>query len=96
MKEKPNIKKLRDFISHYNNPKHEVTIAMCGKYIEFPDAYKSVMEAFIHAGVENDAHVNLKWIQTDNLISVKKIDDSLSDVDGISIITWIWATWCRG
>lgn len=86
LKEKPNIKKLKDFITHYNKPKHEVTIAMCGKYIELPDAYKSVMEAFIHAGVENDAHVNLKWIQTDSLSSVKKIDDSLSDVDGILLL----------
>jgi len=86
LKQQSNIKKLKDFISHYNKPMHEVSIAMCGKYIELPDAYKSVMEAFIHAGVENDARVNLKWIQTDGLSSAKKIEDALSDVDGILLL----------
>ena len=78
--------KLKDFILRYNKPKHEVTIAMCGKYIELPDAYKSVIEAFIHAGVENDTRVNLKWIQTDKLSSAKKIEEAVADVDGILLL----------
>ena len=86
LKRLPDVKKLKDFMRSYNKPNHEVTIAMCGKYIELPDAYKSVMEAFIHAGVENDAHVKLKWIQTDKLINDKRIADALSDVDGILLL----------
>lgn len=82
----PNVRKLKDFMTHYNMPKHEVNIAMCGKYIELPDAYKSVVEAFIHAGVENDARVNLKWIQTDSLNTTKKINDTLADVDGVLLL----------
>lgn len=86
LKRLPDVKKLKEFMTRYNNPKREVTIAMCGKYIEFPDAYKSVMEAFIHAGVENNARVNLKWIQTDRLDSDEKIKKSLSNVDGVLLL----------
>jgi CTP synthase len=86
LKHQPDVKKLSDFISRYNKPQNEVKIAMCGKYIELPDAYKSVMESFIHAGVENDAHINLKWIQTDVLSSFNKIQESLKDVDGILLL----------
>ncbi len=82
----PQVEKLKKFMLRYNNPKHEVNIAMCGKYIELPDAYKSVMEAFIHAGVENDARINLKWIQTDKLSSESKINKSLIDIDGILLL----------
>ena len=86
LKKLPNISKLKDFIARYNKPKHEVNIAMCGKYIELPDAYKSVMEAFIHAGVENNARVNLKWIQTDILSTTEKTADALKDIDGILLL----------
>lgn len=86
LKRLPDVKKLKEFMTRYNNPKREVTIAMCGKYIELPDAYKSVMEAFIHAGVENNARVNLKWIQTDRLDSDEKIKKSLSNVDGVLLL----------
>lgn len=86
LKRLPNVKKLKEFMTRYNNPKREVTIAMCGKYIELPDAYKSVMEAFIHAGVENNARVNLKWIQTDRLSNEPKIKESLAGVDGVLLL----------
>ena len=86
LKQLPDVDKLNKFMDRYNEPKHEVTIAMCGKYIELPDAYKSVMEAFIHAGVENDARVNLKWIQTDKLINDENIKKALSDVDGVLLL----------
>ena len=70
----------------YNNPQREVTIAMCGKYIELPDAYKSVIEAFIHAGVENNTKVNLKWIQTDKLSNDQNIKGTLADADGVLLL----------
>jgi CTP synthase len=55
---------VQEFITRFKQPSHEVTIAMCGKYNALPDAYKSILEAFIHAGVENDARVNVKWVDT--------------------------------
>ena len=86
LKQLPDVDKLKKFMDRYNKPKQDVTIAMCGKYIELPDAYKSVMEAFIHAGVENDTRVNLKWIQTDKLINDENINKALSDVDGVLLL----------
>ena len=67
IKKTPQLGDFEKFIKNYKNPKYEVTIAMCGKYIELRDSYKSVMEAFVHAGVENNARVNIKWIQTEKI-----------------------------
>ncbi len=86
LKRLPNIKKLNRFMQRYNNPKREVTIAMCGKYIELPDAYKSVLEAFIHAGVENDTRVNVKWIQTDKFTNESHLDEALANIDGVLLL----------
>ncbi len=44
-----------------------VDIAICGKYVHLVDAYKSIIESFIHAGVENDVHVNIKWVDTEKV-----------------------------
>ena len=92
IKERLNIEKtpqlgaLKRFINNYNNPKHEVTIAMCGKYTELIDSYKSVLEAFVHAGVENNARVNIKWVQTDNIKNKVSARKAFSDVNGILIL----------
>ena len=81
-----NVSQLKDFIYHFKNPSHEVTIAMCGKYTELWDAYKSVTESFIHAGVENNARVNLKWVQTDKISNDETAAKSFKNVDGILLL----------
>ena len=82
----PHLGLLKRFISSYNNPKYDVTIAMCGKYTELIDSYKSVMEAFVHAGVENNSRVSVKWIQTDRIKNNKTAKKAFSDVNGILIL----------
>ncbi len=82
----PDVTSLKEFIDHFKKPSYNVTIAMAGKYIELPDAYKSVMEAFIHAGVENDARVNLKWVQTDEIKNDRDAGEIYKDVDGILLL----------
>ena len=82
----PHLGLLKRFISNYNNPKYDVTIAMCGKYTELIDSYKSVMEAFVHAGVENNSRVSVKWIQTDRIKNNKTAKKAFSDVNGILIL----------
>ena len=82
----PHLGLLKRFISNYNNPNHDVTIAMCGKYTELIDSYKSVMEAFVHAGVENNSRVSVKWIQTDRIKNNKTAKKAFSDVNGILIL----------
>ena len=80
------ISELQNFIHRYKNPVHSVTIAMCGKYTELPDAYKSVLEAFNHAGVENDAHIKIKWVATDSLHSIKQCENEFANVNGILLL----------
>ena len=86
IEKKPSLKELRKFIHNFKNPSHEVTIAMCGKYTELIDSYKSVMEAFIHAGVENNARVNVKWIQTEKIKNDITAKKAFQDVDGILLL----------
>jgi CTP synthase len=86
IEKKPHLKDLRQFIHNFKNPDHEVTIAMCGKYTELIDSYKSVMESFIHAGVENNARVNVKWIQTEKIKDEKTAQKAFQNVDGILLL----------
>nr|MCS5633041.1 CTP synthase [Candidatus Neomarinimicrobiota bacterium] len=53
---------------------------------ELPDAYKSVLEAFIHAGVENDARVNVHWIATENIKTNAAAEKEFADIDGILLL----------
>ncbi len=80
------ITKLESFVSRFKNPTNEVTIALCGKYTELPDAYKSVLEAFIHAGVENDTRVKIQWINSEELNSDKACEEQLGKIDGILVL----------
>ena len=86
IKKTPQLGTLKKFIKNYKNPKHQVTIAMCGKYTELIDSYKSVMEAFVHAGVENNARVNIKWIQTEKIKNSKNVENVFSNVNGVLIL----------
>ena len=67
-----------------HNPEGEVRIAVVGKYTVLKDAYKSLMEALVHGGMDNSVKVNLKWIESDTLESDDPADH-FSDVDGILV-----------
>ncbi|RMF07473.1 MAG: CTP synthase [Candidatus Neomarinimicrobiota bacterium] len=82
----PDTTSLKAFIHRYRHPKHTVRIAMCGKYTELPDAYKSVLEAFVHAGVENEARVELKWVATEALKTEAEVEEVFQDVQGILLL----------
>ena len=83
---KLNVSYLEKFIKKFKKPTHQVNIAMCGKYTELPDAYKSVLEAFIHAGVENDARVNVHWVPTEDIKSDQDAEKTFSNMDGILLL----------
>ena len=57
------------------NPRHEVTIAMCGKYTDLSDSYKSLNEALRHAGIHNQARVKIEYVDSETLTpdSVKQL-----------------------
>jgi CTP synthase len=83
---KVDVSYLETFIKKFKKPKHQVNIAMCGKYTELPDAYKSVLEAFIHGGVENDARVNVNWVATEDIKSDKDAERIFNNMDGILLL----------
>lgn len=76
---------LLNFIRRFKEPAHDITVAICGKYNALPDAYKSILESFIHAGVENDTRISTKWVDTEILENNGNADSLLDDVDGILI-----------
>ncbi|QYK06302.1 CTP synthase [Shewanella zhangzhouensis] len=65
------------------NPNGEITIGMVGKYIELPDAYKSVNEALKHAGLKNRVTVNIKYIDSQSVEA--KGEEALAGLDGILV-----------
>lgn len=72
------------FIDKLKSPEHEVSIALVGKYTALPDAYKSIVEAFIHAGAVNGCKVRLKLINSDKLYD-NNIAQELEGVKGILV-----------
>ncbi len=66
-KTEPDLHHWKDFLGKLKNPTDEVKIGLVGKYVELPDAYKSIAEAFIHAGAENECKVDLQWISSESI-----------------------------
>ncbi len=75
-KNEPNLDQWKTFLGKLKNPIDEVNIGLVGKYVSLPDAYKSIAEAFIHAGSQNDCKVNLKWISSEDISEESVASDS--------------------
>ena len=84
-KKHQNISYLQNFVKKFKNPKHDINIAICGKYNSLHDAYKSILEAFIHASTNNSAKINLKWIDTEALEKDKNIKKHFLGINGVLI-----------
>lgn len=83
-KKKPDLKKWEDFLERHKNPKGKVTVALIGKYVELKDSYKSIAEAFIHAGATNEVVVDVRWIHSEEL-TVKNAIEKLQGVNGVLV-----------
>ncbi|MCO6462035.1 MAG: CTP synthase [Saprospiraceae bacterium] len=81
----PDLEKWKHFLSKLKYPKKEVNIALVGKYIELKDAYKSIYEAFIHAGAANECKVNVEPIHAEELIDDEACKARLKNVDGVLV-----------
>ncbi len=66
------------------NPEYTVRVAMVGKYVELPDAYKSVNEALLHAGIQNRVKVQIDYVNAEELES-QDVADVLKDADAILV-----------
>lgn len=74
----------RQFLDTYKNPKQTVRIALVGKYVELKDSYKSIVEAFNHAGVKSECNVQLEWIHSESLKS-GNVAEHFDGVSGILV-----------
>jgi CTP synthase len=83
-KEEPMLDHWKSFLGKLKNPVNEVTVGLVGKYVSLPDAYKSIAEAFVHAGAENDCKVNVRWISSED-VNPDVVDTMLKDMDGVLV-----------
>ena len=80
----PELKVWNQFLTKFKNPKNTVEIGLIGKYVELRDAYKSISEAFIHAGAQNEVKVNINWIHSEDL-TVENVPSKLQNLNGILV-----------
>ena len=82
--DQPKLVAWNKFLEKHKSPKNKVKIGLIGKYVELPDAYKSITEAFIHAGAANSVKVKIEWIHSEEL-TVENVPKYLSKLDGILV-----------
>jgi CTP synthase len=80
----PDLKSWDEYVHRVLNPTRECTIGVVGKYTHVRDAYKSIIESFIHAGAANEARVHLRWIEGED-VEQQDAARYLSDVDGVLV-----------
>jgi CTP synthase len=83
-KVEPDLVSWKVFLGRLKNPTSEVKIGLVGKYVELPDAYKSISEAFIHAGATNECKVHVKYIPSESLTKDNAVD-KLKGLDGVLV-----------
>ncbi|VAV82729.1 CTP synthase [hydrothermal vent metagenome] len=80
----PKLDQWEKIVKKLRKPRHEVTIGIVGKYVDLQDSYKSMHEALIHGGLANNARVNFKYIDSED-IEKKGAEAFLGDVDGVLV-----------
>jgi CTP synthase len=83
-RQEPDLENWKAFLGKLKNPVNEVRIGLIGKYVELHDAYKSIHESLIHAGVANECRVHLEWIHSEK-IDEKNVSDRLAGLQGIIV-----------
>ncbi|MFH1502875.1 MAG: CTP synthase [Candidatus Eisenbacteria bacterium] len=81
----PDLAGMAQLVERVKHPAREVNIAICGKYIGLKDAYKSIVEAFVHAGAANDARVNLVWVDAEEVERRGTASEVLAECDGLLV-----------
>ena len=80
----PELGAWKEFLNKLRYPKFNVTIGLVGKYVELQDAYKSILESFIHAGATNDCKVEVKYIHSE-YIDAENVAEKLKGLDGVLV-----------
>ena len=74
-----------DLLRVVHHPKHELTVALVGKYIDLPDAYLSVTEALRAGAFANDAKIHIRWVGSDQCETAEGAAAALADVDAVCV-----------
>lgn len=80
----PNLDKWKVFIDKLKYPKGKVTVGLIGKYIELQDAYKSILESFVHAGAMNEVKVQVVNVHSE-YITPENVAEKLEGLDGLLV-----------
>lgn len=80
----PQLSKWKEFLDKVKNPTSKINIGLIGKYIELQDAYKSILEAFVHAGAVNECKVNIVNIHSE-FITDANVAEKLNGLDGLLV-----------
>lgn len=80
----PDFANLKVFLNKLYHPKHQVDIALVGKYVELQDAYKSILESFVHAGAANECMVNVHTIQSE-YVDASNVEEKVGGMDAILV-----------
>ena len=84
LRDEPGLERWQNFLTNYKNPKQTVNVALVGKYVELQDAYKSIQEALVHAGVPNLCSVNVISVHSEELNS-DNVAEELKGMHGIIV-----------
>ncbi|MFZ4752377.1 MAG: CTP synthase [Chitinophagaceae bacterium] len=84
LRNEPDLKNWKSFLNKLKHPKTKVVVGLVGKYVELQDAYKSILEAFVHAGAVNECKVEVRNIHSEE-IERGNIRSLLSGLDGILV-----------
>ncbi len=82
--QEPDMEHWKTFLARLRKPLTEISIGLVGKYVELKDAYKSIAEAFLHAGTSNQCKVNVHWIHSEHL-NTENIVEKLGQLDGVLV-----------
>ena len=80
----PDLSKLEEFLDRLKHPKTEVGVALVGKYVSLQDAYKSILEALVHAGAANSCKVHIHSVNSEE-ITASNVVDKLAGMKGILV-----------
>jgi CTP synthase len=76
--------KWKEFLDKLRHPKSKVTIGLIGKYIELQDAYKSILESFVHAGAMNECKVQILNVHSES-VTIENVAEKLGNLDGLLV-----------
>ncbi len=80
----PELEKWKAFLNKLKNPTAKITIGLIGKYVELQDAYKSILESFVHAGAVNECKVQVQYIHSE-FITEDNVGEKLAGLDGLLV-----------